>query len=182
MRWTVASGLSSRLGHVGTRLRLPVVRIARTMIDFGCGVDPHLAGAGACGRSSGCRQSRPDGFDTAGAGVVAAGAALPVSQLCTPPWPPQAPLRVVPLKEVPSLQVAVTVAGAWASAGESEAHQRDREQKIPHETHLSLRSTSIPLIHLIVTTPIKYPACSGGSADNGVVNHQHDDRADDGDK
>jgi hypothetical protein len=59
-----------------------------------------------------------------GAGDGEAGAAL-VPQVCTPPWPRQAPLRVVPLKAVPSLQVAVT--GAWAKIGAARPKETNRE-------------------------------------------------------
>ena len=53
-----------------------------------------------------------------GAAVVvvaaAGGVAAAEPQVCTPPWPLHAPLREVPLKLVPSFQVAVT--DVWASA------------------------------------------------------------------
>jgi hypothetical protein len=62
--------------------------------------------------------------DGVGAGVVAAGA---VPQLCTPPWPRQAPLRVVPLKDEPSLHVAVTGAGVWANVASATPEQAIRK-------------------------------------------------------
>jgi len=68
-----------------------------------------------------------DGVDGAGAGVVAAGA---VPQLCTPPCPRQAPLRVVPLKDEPSLHVAVTDAGVWANVASAKPEQAIREAAI----------------------------------------------------
>jgi len=48
-----------------------------------------------------------------GEGVALAGADASVNS-CTPPWPRHAPLRFLPLKLVPSLQVAVT--GLWVCA------------------------------------------------------------------
>src|ERR1700722_8380715 len=47
-------------------------------------------------------------------GLVALAGAVASVNACTPPWPRQAPLRFVPLKLVPSLQVAVTGLGVWA--------------------------------------------------------------------
>ena len=105
--------------------------------------------------------------EVAGAGDVAAGAAL-VPQVCTPPWPRQAPLRVVPLKAVPSLQVAVT--GACAKVGAVRPKRTIRE--IANNGFM-----------------ISYPCdrrgrvlrCvdgSSGSPDDRVVDHEHDDCAD----
>ena len=83
------------------------------MFTHTCPAPPPAAAVVAAG---GCVADPADGV---GAGAMAAGAVPPVSQLCTPPWPRQAPLRVLPLNEDPSLHGAVTV--AWAKTGLSEA-------------------------------------------------------------
>jgi hypothetical protein len=51
------------------------------------------------------------------AGAVAAAPVEAGPNAFTPPWPLQAPVRVAPLKDVPSLHVAVTGAAFWAKAG-----------------------------------------------------------------
>jgi hypothetical protein len=79
----------------------------------------------------------------AGAVVVvlaggAAGGAVVVAEaphVCTPPWPLQAPLRDVPLKLVPSLQVAVT--GVWAVADTAKPTVKARAR---HSDFISLVS------------------------------------------
>jgi hypothetical protein len=152
MRRTIASGLSGRLCHVFALLRLAVVPIVRTVIDLGRGIDPNLARTTSGGRGrrtrrwrgwSWCRRSR-SGW---------------VPQLCTPPWPRQAPLRVVPLKDEPSLHVAVTDAGVWANVASAKPEQAIREAAI---SRLFMGGIS----HFL----------SGGSTDDCVVDRRRSRR------
>ena len=80
----IAFSLRRRLRHVGARLRLPVVRVALAVVDFGLRVHPHLAG----------RRRRVERLDAA---MMAAGAA-----------------PGLPAVGGPSLRVAVTGACACA--------------------------------------------------------------------
>jgi hypothetical protein len=75
------------------------------------------------------------GCDGALAGLVAS------PHDCTPPWPRQAPARFVPVKAVPSLQVAVTVAvpcacappmGSISPAARTTDSRRFPIRRIPH--------------------------------------------------
>ena len=139
-RGVEALGLGVGLAHVTALLGLAVVAVALAVVDLGCLVGPHLASAAA---RSGCSGGRRGGLggDGRGGGVagvagaaglaatagaagaaglagVAATAGVPAdAALSTPPWPRQAPRRVVPSNGVPSLQTAFTVAAASGTAG-----------------------------------------------------------------
>jgi hypothetical protein len=117
-----SNALCSRFcfGHVTAVLGLAVPAIARAMVHFARGINPDLTGAATGARSG------------ALAGLVAS------PHDCTLPWPRQAPERLVPVKAVPSLQVAVTVGVlcAWMTpiGRKSAATRVTDSEKVAHRS------------------------------------------------